>query len=391
MRLVDISLDGEQISPVAIAPRTSRFDLTIVVPTLNEAKNIPILFASLQTVLSEIKWELVIVDDNSKDESPALMVEMANQNANFRFLRRFGRSGLSTACLEGMMTSASPVIAVMDADGQHDETKLMTMLRILQADTADVVVGSRFADGADTTTFSNFRTKLSLYSNVMAQKWFNVPLKDSMGNFFMLKRPVIEAAAPYLCGRGQKLLLDILLVAPKDLKVAEVPIVFGSREHGESKLSHIAAIDFGLQLWDRKFGAILPTKAVIDLTLIFTYSLMTTLFTWTMMKLWFLATGVFPAAPALIPAAAIPSLLLAFYAMVFITPKRKRTKGAGLVKELISYLIIASPFVAMSAWITSGVMGPGDPRLRLLFGASVVSSVGLVIASNWRKEALARR
>lgn len=391
MRLVDISMDGEQIAQVATAKRTSRIDLTVVVPTLNEAKNIPILYASLQTVLSEIKWELVIVDDNSKDESPSLLVEMANQNNNFRFIRRFGRSGLSTACLEGMMTSASPIIAVMDADGQHDETKLITMLRILQSNAADVVVGSRFVEGADLTTFTTFRTKLSLYSNVMAQKWFGVPLKDSMGNFFMLKRPVIEAAAPFLCGRGQKLLFDILLVGPKDLKVAEVPIVFGSREHGESKLSHIAAIDFGLQLWDRKFGAVLPTKAIIDLALITTYSLMTTLITWGIMKVWHLATGVFPAAPALIPAAAIPSLLLAFYGMVLITPRRKRTKGVDLMKELLAYLIIAAPFVAMSAWITSGVMGPGDPRLRLLFGASVVSSLGLVIASNWRKETLGRR
>jgi dolichol-phosphate mannosyltransferase len=391
LRLVDISLDGEPITPTGAAPRASRYDLTVVVPTLNEAKNIPILYASLKAVLAEIEWELVIVDDNSKDESPALLVEMTNQNTNFRFLRRFGRSGLSTACLDGMMTSASPVIAVMDADGQHDETKLLTMLHILQSNSADVVVGSRFAEGADATTFSNFRTKLSLYSNVMAQKWFKVPLKDSMGNFFMLKRPVIEAAAPFLCGRGQKLLFDILLVGPKDLRVAEVPIVFGSREHGESKLSHIAAIDFGLQLWDRKFGSILPTKAIIDLTLITTYSLMTTLLTWTMMKVWHLATGVFPAAPALIPAGAIPSLLLAFYGMVFITPKRKRTKGVGLAKELLSYLIIAAPFVAMSAWITNGVMSPGDPRLRLLFGASIVSSVGLVIASNWRKEAMLRR
>ncbi|MEI8281195.1 MAG: glycosyltransferase [Armatimonadota bacterium] len=391
MRLVQIANQAEQNPSKPSSPSSSRFDLTVVVPTLNEAKNIPILFASLQNVLTQIKWELVIVDDNSKDESPALLVEMANQHDNFRFLRRFGRSGLSTACIEGMMTSASPIIAVMDADGQHDETKLMTMLGILQSDAADVVVGSRFVDGADASTFSNFRTKLSLWSNVMAQKWFKVPLKDSMGNFFMLKRPVIEAAAPFLCGRGQKLLFDILLVGPSDLRVAEVPIVFGSREHGESKLSHIAAIDFGLQLWDRKFGSFLPTKAIIDLSLIATYSIITTVLTWLVMKVWFMATGVFPRASSLIPAAAIPSSLLAFYGLVFITPRRKRSKGSALVKELLSYLIIAAPFVILSAWITSGVMTPGDPRLRMLFGASVVSSVGLVIASNWRKEAMARR
>ena len=387
MRLVDITLDGERIGTSV----DSRFDLTVVVPTLNEAKNIPILFASLQTVLNSIRWELVIVDDNSKDDSPALMVEMANKYPNFRFLRRFGRSGLSTACIEGMMTSASPIIAVMDADGQHDETKLMEMFRILESDSADVAVGSRFADGADASQFSNFRTKLSLYSNVMAQKWFKVPLEDSMGNFFMLKRQVIEETAPKLCGRGQKLLFDILLVGNEDLRVAEVPIVFGVREHGESKLSHIAAIDFGLQIWDRKFGRYIPTKAVVDISLITAYSLLTTLSTWSIMKLWHIAAGVFPSAPSIIPAAAIPSALLAFYGLHFITPKRKRSKGVGLVKEVLSFLLVSMPFALLSAWITSGIVGPGDPRLRLLFGASVVSSVGLIIAANWRKETINRR
>ena len=387
MRLVDITLDGAKIE----SKLGSRFDLTVVVPTLNEAKNIPLLFASLQTVLSSINWELVIVDDNSKDESPSVMIEMANKNPNFRFLRRFGRSGLSTACIEGMMSSSAPIIAVMDADGQHDETKLMEMFRILESDSADVAVGSRFADGADASQFSNFRTKLSLYSNVMAQKWFKVPLEDSMGNFFMLKRPVIEEAAPKLCGRGQKLLFDILLVAPESLRVAEVPIVFGVREHGESKLSHIAAIDFGLQIWDRKFGSILPTKAIIDISLIATYSLITTFVTWSIMKLWHIATGVFPSAQSIIPIAAIPSSLLAFYGLYFITPKRKRSKGAGLLKEILSFIVISMPFALLSAWITSGIVGPGDPRLRLLFGASFVSSVGLVIAANWRKETINRR
>ena len=387
MRLVDISLDGDRIG----SKHDARFDLTVVVPTLNEAKNIPILFASLQTVLTEVNWELVIVDDNSRDDSPALMIEMANKYSNFRFIRRFGRSGLSTACIEGMMTSAAPIIAVMDADGQHDETKLMDMYRILDSDTADIVVGSRFADGADASKFSNFRTKLSVYSNVMAQKWFKVPLEDSMGNFFMLKRPVIEEAAPKLCGRGQKLLFDILLVADENLRVGEVPIVFGVREHGESKLSHIAAIDFGLQIWDRKFGSILPTKAIIDISLIATYSLLTTLFTWSIMKLWHMAMGVFPSATSLVLPAALPAALLAFSGLNFITPKRKRAKGIAKLKEFFSFALIALPFVLLSAWITSGVVSPGDPRLRLLFGASFVSSVGFIIAANWRKETINRR
>jgi dolichol-phosphate mannosyltransferase len=387
LRLVEPIFDEQLICLRAGA----RFDLTVVVPTLNEAKNIPILFASLQKVLADIHWELVIVDDNSKDESPALMVEMANTYDNFRFIRRFGRSGLSTACVEGMMTSASPIIAVMDADGQHDETKLMDMFNILKSDQADVVVGSRFADGADLTDFSNFRTKLSLYSNVMAQKWFKVPLQDSMGNFFMLKRPVIEVAAPNLCGRGQKLLFDILLVGPQDLRVAEIPIVFGAREHGESKLSHIAAIDFGLQIWDRKFGSIIPTKVLIDMMMLVGSSLMTTLLIWTAMKLAAVVTGHYPYAPYLVPFASIPAIAIAFFAQQTVIPKRKRKKGPAQLAEFAGFLGINLPFTLLAAWVTAGVVGVGDPRLRHLFGAALVCNLGIILATNWRKELISKR
>ena len=386
MRLVDvISLDKPTKAVV-----TSRYDLSVVVPTLNEAKNIPILYASLQTVLSGLRWELVIVDDNSRDESPALMVEMANRHDNFRFIRRFGRSGLSTACVEGMMTSAAPIIAVMDADGQHDETKLTEMFAILNTDQADVVVGSRFAEGADLTSFTNFRTNLSLWSNVMAQKWFNVPLKDSMGNFFMLKRPVIEEAAPKLCGRGQKLLFDILIVSSDNLRVAEVPIVFGAREHGESKLSHIAAIDFGLQILDRKLGSIVPTKVLIESVSMLGSTLLTTFLIWTTMKLAHMVTGNFPYAPYLVPIAALPSVLIAYYAQQTVIPKRKRSKGAAQVRDFMAFLAINAPFILLAAWVMAGMMPSGDPRLRMLFAGSLVCNIGTIIATSWRREVTMR-
>jgi len=387
VRLVDVKR-GEQSVGLS---SSSRFDLTIVVPTLNEAKNIPILYASLHAVLPNIKWELVIVDDNSKDESPALMVDMANKYDNFRFIRRFGRSGLSTACAEGMMTSASPIIAVMDADGQHDETKLMEMFNILDTNQADVVVGSRFAEGADVSSFANFRTKLSIWSNVMAQKWFKVPLKDSMGNFFMLKRAVIEEAAPKLCGRGQKLLFDILLVGPENLRVAEVPIVFGAREHGESKLSHIAAIDFGLQILDRKIGKYLPTKILVDMALMLGSTLLTTILIWAVMKVTHMSTGSYPSAVALVPFASIPSVVIAFYAQQMVIPKRKRSKGFAQLEDFGYFFAINLPFILLAMWVTSGVVPGGDPRLRHLFGASLVCNIGTIIATNWRREVISKR
>ena len=118
MRLIDVSLDADRV-PLKLGVATG-LELTVVIPTLNEEKNIPIIFEKVSNALKGVNWEMVIVDDNSTDRSPEVMREMARKHHNFRFIRRIGRSGLSTACIEGMLTSSAPFIAVMDADGQHD-------------------------------------------------------------------------------------------------------------------------------------------------------------------------------------------------------------------------------------------------------------------------------
>jgi dolichol-phosphate mannosyltransferase len=391
MHTVNSNHQTGSASAADVSRTTQKFELTIVTPTLNESKNLEKFYASLTKALHGLKWELVIVDDNSKDGSAEILMEMANKYDNFRFLRRIGRSGISTAATEGMLSAASEVIAVMDVDGQHDETKLAHMFHLISKQGVDVVVGSRFADGANLVDFSSFRTNLSLWSNKMAQKWFDVQLADSMGNFFMLRRDVFENAAPQLGGRGQKLLLDILLVSPRSLKVVEVPIVFGVREHGESKLSHIAAIDFGLQLWDRSFGRFLPTKVLLDLMGILTYSLISTFVLWSIIKIGFAFTGTYFAGQWLVPLASIPSTVLAYYFQSLLIPKRKRPKGVEKIGDFAKFYAVSLPFTLVSAWVTGSVMPSGDPRLRLLFGASLTCSLGLVMAYHWRKEMVSKR
>lgn len=388
MRLVDISLDGDRV-PLKLEVATG-LELTVVIPTLNEEKNIPIIFEKVSNALKGVNWEMVIVDDNSSDRSPEVMREMSQKHHNFRFIRRIGRSGLSTACIEGMMTSSAPFIAVMDADGQHEEAKLLNMLTSLRTDQADIAVGSRFAEGADLGEFASSRTKLSLTGNSMISKAFGIPLKDSLGGFFMLKRELFEEVVPGLSGRGFKILFDILAGAPSSCRVAEIPIKFGAREHGESKLSPLILLDFFLQMWDRKLGKILPTKAVIDISSILGFTLISTLIQWAIMKSSYAMTGTFPNAALILPFATLPSIALSYRIQRALTAKRKRAKGVAMLREFLAYAAICLPFVLLTIWISSGLIQPGDPRLRMLFGASLTSSVGMLIASNWRKEAILR-
>src|SRR5580658_4435790 len=108
--------------------------LSIVVPTFKERGNVAELVRRLDLALAGIHWEAIFVDDNSPDGTAAAVKEIAAGDLRVRCLRRVGRRGLAGACIEGMLASAAPYVAVMDADLQHDENALVQMLATLQDD-----------------------------------------------------------------------------------------------------------------------------------------------------------------------------------------------------------------------------------------------------------------
>src|ERR1700756_1557376 len=124
-------------------------DLTIVVPILNERDNLEPLLALVAAALGGILWEVNFVDDYSPDGGSDHARVLARRDPRVRCLQRIGRRGLATACVEGVLASASPYVAVMDGDLQHDERVLPQMLDVLDSDAADLVVGSRYVTGGD--------------------------------------------------------------------------------------------------------------------------------------------------------------------------------------------------------------------------------------------------
>lgn len=107
--------------------------LSVIVPTFNERENIRELVKRLAVVLDGIAWEVIFVADDSPDGTTALVREVARQDQRVRVLQRIGRRGLSAACVEGMLASAAPSLAVLDGDLQHDESILPVLLRRLLA------------------------------------------------------------------------------------------------------------------------------------------------------------------------------------------------------------------------------------------------------------------
>jgi dolichol-phosphate mannosyltransferase len=246
------------------------FDLTIVVPTLNERENIDPLLARLDKVLHGVNWEVIFVDDDSTDGTPEHLREVALRRPNVRLIHRIGRRGLSSACIEGMLASASPYLAVMDADLQHDERLLPQMLSLLKNDGLDIVVGSRFAEGASLGQFAEERRLMTKVATRLSRILVKADLKDPMSGYFMLRREFLDETVHNLSGKGFKILLDLFASAQRPVRFKELPFKFGARLHGRSKLDLLVSLEYLYLLADKLFGHIVPVRFIIFVLIGFT-------------------------------------------------------------------------------------------------------------------------
>ncbi|MCX5496976.1 glycosyltransferase family 2 protein [Kaistia dalseonensis] len=241
-------------------------EVCIVVPTYNESGNIASLYEKIAIALQGTPWEMIVVDDNSPDHTIDVVRTLSRQHSNLRGIRRVGRRGLSSACIEGILATAAPYVAVIDADHQHDERILPEMLALVRSG-ADIAVGSRFVggatagDGLSATRLWGSRLATRLSSIVTGQD-----ITDPMSGFFLLRRDEFNRLAPELSSDGFKILLDLLVTARQQgrpLAVAEVPYTFRARFSGESKMNSLIAAQF-VGLWFSKLtrGAV-PTTFVL--------------------------------------------------------------------------------------------------------------------------------
>ncbi len=219
-------------------------EVTVVVPTFNERANVPLVVEQVATALDGHAWEIIFVDDDSPDGTATVAKELARNDPRVRCIRRVGRRGLAGACIEGMLASTAPYVAVMDADLQHDEALLAGMLKALQSGQHDLIVGSRYLAEGGTEGLSRKRLASSRFAGTLARRTLGVDISDPMSGLFMLRRDVIERTAPKLSTQGFKILADILTSARGELRVHELPYHFRARLHGISKLDSQVALDF---------------------------------------------------------------------------------------------------------------------------------------------------
>jgi dolichol-phosphate mannosyltransferase len=243
-----------------------RVELTVVVPTFNEAANVEPLLLKLESALQGVEWQAIFVDDDSPDGTAEAVKAIAARDVRVACLRRVGRRGLAGAVIEGALASAAPFVAVIDGDLQHDETVLPKMLDVLRGGGAQLVIASRYvaAPDAEVTGLSSpLRQFASRFANWLGRLVLRQHVSDPVSGFFMIRRELVDRVAPRLASEGFKILFDLIASQPQPLRLVELPYSFREREAGGSKLDNRVVIDYLGLLLSKLSGGLVPTRALM--------------------------------------------------------------------------------------------------------------------------------
>ncbi len=207
---------------------------TIIIPVYNEAKNLKILVPKIYQELKGIKFEIIIVDDNSTDTTSNVLKKFKKKN--FHHIIRKDKRDLSKSCILGFKKSRYNNIIVMDGDLQHKPSDIKNFLRIFRKIKPDIIVGTRDLFKKKKQTLSIFRLYASRILILIVNLLLGNKTSDPMSGFFMFKKKIFTKSQKKLSAKGYKILLDLLYNKNQKIKVVDVKIDFDSRMKGKSKM-----------------------------------------------------------------------------------------------------------------------------------------------------------
>jgi dolichol-phosphate mannosyltransferase len=344
-------------------------ELTVVVPAFRERENIPALLDALAAALAGLDWETIIVVDDASDGTEDLVRSRAQSDPRVRCLHRIGRRGLASACIEGMLASSAPYLAVIDADLQHDETLMPKLLTAAKQGGEDIVVASRYMEGASTGELASHRVQISRLASALSRVLCK-GLSDPMSGFFLVRRSFLERVVRRLYGRGFKILLDLVAAARGEVRIRELPYRMRSRLHGESKLGARVIAEFFMLILYHFSGRLLPGRfflfAAVGATGLAVHLAVLTLA--------FRASGGhFFAAQALAIWAAMTSN---FFLNNSFTYGDQRLRGARIWRGLISFYIACGLGALINLALADWLYLQGTPY-------RVAGMAGAVVAAVW--------
>jgi dolichol-phosphate mannosyltransferase len=357
----------EEVSAADTAARS--VELAVVIPTLNERENVVALVDRLGTVLAGIRWEAVFVDDDSPDGTADLVRELGQQQSNIRCVQRLGRRGLSSACIEGILASSAPLIAVMDADLQHDESLLPKMLATIKEQQLDIVVGTRYGADGSVGDWQRYRVAISGLASRLARLVVKAELTDPLSGFFVITRDAFAATMRNLSGQGFKILLDIFASAPRPLAFAELPFHFRRRVNGESKLDTLVAWEYLTLLLDKLAGPIIPVRFLL-FAMIGGFGVLTHLAT-----LWL---AVYPFGTGFAASQGIATIVAMtgnFLLNNLFTYRDRRLRGLALATGLLSFYAVCGLGAAANVGIASHLFDANHSWWLAGLGGAAIGAV----------------
>ena len=384
-------LEQEDLTAVAMlesaapAAQAAPVELAVVIPTLNERDNVALVVERLNRVLAGIAWEAIFVDDDSPDGTADVVRAITARQPNIRCLHRLGRRGLSSACIEGILASAAPYIAVMDGDLQHDESLLPQMLRTIKAEHHDVVVASRYVEQGSVGDWEKSRVKISNFATRLSRLVVKAELSDPMSGFFMIRRTAFTGVMRRLSGQGFKILLDLFASTPRPFSFAEVPLHFRERLHGESKLDTLVAWEYLMLLLQKLIGPAVPVRFLL-FSLIGGMGVAVHLTTlWTALHA---AHASFPVAQA---TATLVAMTFNFLLNNLFTYRDRRLRGWRLLGGLGSFYAVCGLGAAANVGIAAHVAGAHSWWLAGLAGAAISAVWNYAMSSIFTWSARPRR
>ncbi|MDC0040059.1 glycosyltransferase family 2 protein [Paracoccaceae bacterium] len=369
-RLVSVSGKNNTSQKVAV---------TIVVPTYNERLNIRPLVSLLENALTGINWEVVFVDDDSPDGTADEVRELAKSISNIRVIHRVGRRGLSGACIEGILSSAGPYVAVMDGDLQHDEKILPLMLDAFVSDLdLDLVIGSRNVHGGSSGNgLSRIRSWGSDFATWLARRLLKINVKDPMSGFFMIKLDSFREVVNELQSQGFKILTDVLSASRGGWKVKEIPFIFKERQNGESKMDGAVTLEYFGLILARLTGGTISIRFVlfllVGLTGVLVQLLMVGVFL-NLLKFSFFYSQIF---------AVIVAMTSNFFLNNMLTYRDQALSGKRIFLGLLSFYFVCSIGAIANVAVANLVYSFVSLWILASFLGSVMSSLWNFMSSKW--------
>ncbi|HUA18905.1 MAG TPA: glycosyltransferase [Bryobacteraceae bacterium] len=373
---------AESLVALSAGAAAQCLDLAVVIPTYNERENIPQLLDRLSMALEGLVYEVLIVDDDSPDGTWEAARQIALREQRIRFIRRIGRRGLASACLEGMVSTAAPYIVVMDGDLQHDESILPRMLAQARDQHLDVVVASRHAEGASMGDFAPRRVWLSNLGLRLSHLVLHTPVSDPMSGFFLVERSFLEEVIYRTSGVGFKVLVDLLASARRPVRLAEVPYAFRVREHGDSKLDAAVSLEYLYLLLDKLIGQLVPLRFAMY-TLVGALGVVLHLFT--LGALYLNHWSSFPVAQV---AATLLVMTFNFLVNNLVTYRDASLRGKRLITGLLTFYLACAIGAAVNLSVSEDLFQRGLPWLLSGAAGLAISSVwnyGVTSVTTWRR------